>query len=678
MPFYWNRCVRSMRLHSQVVCVLALVSGLLSAETSMASEQLRVLRLTEQGANHAHRDLNAETRILNQFAASQGLTIEWIEAVQPVQLQGRLRRGEGDLIVSDLPPSARLSDAIVRGPSMGLYDQVVFGRHDMTLDNPLAFKGLRIAVNLASPMWPYLERLQRQLNDFELVVLPPHRDRDWTLARVGGPEFDAAVVAVAQHEDLDRDFSRIRRMFNLVAGEQANWFINAENRSLQKQLESHLKRYLATIAVPVVDFGDMKEIKERHVIRIITQADPQNYFLRKGRPAGFELELVEQFARQHGLSTEILVANSSQQAVAWLNAGFADMISARIDRRHVRGDPGLRQSRIYFHSDSVLVRNRGFEISSPDVSRGRVAVIGTTVEQRQLERIVPHRERTEAVVLSPGTPLSYIKTLLTHGGVDAALVDAHSLPDLLDYPDPLLAGASLDNAHPYAWTLRTTSEQLLNATNRFLESNYRSETYNVLVERYFEHHKIAPYFGRQRLSPFDELVQPVADRFDFDWRLIVAQMYQESRFNPQAESSAGALGLMQLLPSTATEVGIEDPLDPASGIEGGVAYLDQMRRRFEDEMSQREKTWFALAAYNVGYTRIAKARATARQRGLNPNRWFGQVERVMQDMAANDHSCRCGQTVVYVRGIRSLYDTYNQLHRSVTAFDAGNPVDSPI
>ena len=177
-----------------------------------------------------------------------------------------------------------------------------------------------------------------------------------------------------------------------------------------------------------------------------------------------------------------------------------------------------------------------------------------------------------------------------------------------------------------------------------------------------------------QLSPYDRIVHKYADQYSFDWRLIVALMYQESHFNPAAVSSAGAEGLMQLLPATAKTIGIVKLDDPDSSINAGVQYLDYLRGRFENELALADRLWFALAAYNSGYNRVQRARALAEKMGLNRNRWFNNVELAMLKMSKpytrngeTVRDCRCGQTVVYVREIRTLYNNYLRLTRSVKA-----------
>jgi membrane-bound lytic murein transglycosylase F len=144
-------------------------------------------------------------------------------------------------------------------------------------------------------------------------------------------------------------------------------------------------------------------------------------------------------------------------------------------------------------------------------------------------------------------------------------------------------------------------------------------------------------------------------------------MYRESQFDPRAVSAGGALGLMQLIPATARAMGVRDPFDPAAGIRGGVRYLDRLRNRFEPGIAPHERTWFALAAYNVGYGRVAEARRQAAAAGLDPMRWFGQVEVAMLRMGDASAGGPCHQSVEFVRTIRSLYNTYHRQQETLTA-----------
>ena len=145
-------------------------------------------------------------------------------------------------------------------------------------------------------------------------------------------------------------------------------------------------------------------------------------------------------------------------------------------------------------------------------------------------------------------------------------------------------------------------------------------------------------------------------------------MFQESRFNPNANSYAGAKGVMQLTKTTAELMGLNDVKNVEESINAGVRYLSNLRDKFDDSILLHDRSWFAVASYNSGYTRLKRARKLAEEMGLDKNKWFKNVELAMLSMAKpykkngkKVRNCRCGQTVVYVREIRTRYFNYIRL-----------------
>ena len=633
-----------------------------------AMPQLRVLKLRHHEANHPHRDTAGEFQLLSDFARHHGMTVRWIDAVRPAELRERLQRGEGDVVIADLLPEPTSQDRLLSSVSMGSFAYTVYGRRDLNALDPAALAGLRIGITLASPLWPYFNALEDSLDDIQVVVLPDYSDRESILQGIAEGKYDAAVVTARRNEDPAAGMPGLKRLFELSGANSAVWHFTAQQHGLRDRIDSYLQRYHGARAAPQSAFGDLDEIERRHVVRVITRIDPQNYFLKHGRPAGFEYELVRSFAQSSGLAVEFLVADSDRQTLQWLRDGVGDLIATRVNAAAVRADPGLTQSRRYFHAAAVIVnRSNAARLNAATLAGKRIAVLANSVQHRALGELVTAGIAVEAIVLNPDTPPQALATLIEQGGADAAIVDAYAVAALRSV-DPLIqAGASLATEFNYAWTLRAGDVRLGASVNDYLRTHYRTETYNVLARRYFGQPRFTRFSSGQPLSPYDDLVRRHAEAFDFDWRLIVAQMFQESRFDPAAVSSAGARGLMQLLPATAQSLGVDDAFDPESGIRGGVAYLDKLRKRFDRSISPRERTWFALGAYNIGFHRIERARREATAQGLDGNRWFGHVEKIMRDMASTDQSCRCGQTVVYVRGIRSLYGIYSRVHETLTS-----------
>ena len=650
------------------VVALAGVGALACATHAAAGEPatLGVLKLRHHELNHPHRDVAGELRLLTDFARDRGLRLQWIDAVSPGELARRAASGDGDVIIADLPPRAAAEFGLAATRPLGRYEHVVWGRAGLVASDPTGLAGRRVAIQLSSPLWPYLSRLEGTLRDLDVVVLPDDLTRTAVLEGLQAGSYDAAVVAAAPGDNPAARIAAVRRLFTLSADNNAVWHLRREDGGLVAQLNDYVERYHARVGPPRPPRDG--SALERRVLRVITQIDPQNYFLERGHPAGFEYDLVRRFARGQGLGIEMLVAEDDTQALEWLRAGAGDLISTRVNTTQVGSDLALAQSRHYFHSADVIVSGaESGPLDAAALNGARVAAIGSTVQHRALGQLIADGVNARAVVLAADTPLEELAEALVAGHLDAAILDAHAAAALEDAFPGLALGASLPGRYPYAWTMRRDEAELATAADEFLKRSFRRETYNVAVRRYLAQPRFARLVAGGALSPYDELVQRYAERFDFDWRLIVAQMYQESQFLPDAESPAGARGLMQLLPATAREVGVDDPFDPEAGIRGGVTYLDSLRRRFDNDLAPRERTWFALAAYNIGYARVQRARREAAALGLDPGRWFGNVETVMRGMARSGRGCRCGETVVYVRRIRSLYTTYNRYFQTLTA-----------
>ncbi len=267
--------------------------------------------------------------------------------------------------------------------------------------------------------------------------------------------------------------------------------------------------------------------------------------------------------------------------------------------------------------------------------------------------------------------------LVAIGVYDLTVIGGHEIKAQFSRQINVRAHFTLTEPLPPVWAVRETDTLLLTALNEFISKEFRKGFYNVLYAKYIDEPR--PLLGdtqllarTEKLSPYDDIVHKYAEHYSFDWRLIVAQMYQESQFDPNAISYAGAEGLMQIIPETADLLGIADSYDPVSSIRAGIRYMDYLRSKFEDDQLLEDRIWFSLAAYNAGYNRVYRARQLAENMNLDKNKWFDNVEKAMLALSRPywregevARNCRCGQTVVYVRNIRTLYNNYARLTRSV-------------
>ena len=240
----------------------------------------------------------------------------------------------------------------------------------------------------------------------------------------------------------------------------------------------------------------------------------------------------------------------------------------------------------------------------------------------------------------------------------------------------------LEDKVAHAVALRARNPKLKQALDEFVKRMYRSEFYNITYRKYFESQRSVKRLARGRvldplkgrISPYDDLVRKYADLYGFDWRLVTAQMYQESRFDPKARSHIGARGLMQLMPRTARSMGVKDIHDPAHSIRGGLKYLSWLRNRFEDDLPLSERLWFTLAAYNAGAGHVQDARRLAKRLGYDSNRWFGHTEKAMLLLAKKEYASKARygyvngrEPVNYVREIKERFEAYINLSHQVAS-----------
>jgi membrane-bound lytic murein transglycosylase F len=293
-----------------------------------------------------------------------------------------------------------------------------------------------------------------------------------------------------------------------------------------------------------------------------------------------------------------------------------------------------------------------------------------------LERL---RAKGAGFTLELGRPDEETEQLIASvasGEVDLTVSDSHIFQAERVWRTDVVAAFALDDAEKkqIAFAVRPGDRELKGAVDRFVKQSYRGLEYNMSWRRYFEDSRIATESRAQDagtlqgLSVYDALFRKYAQLYGFDWRLLAAQAYQESRFDPQARSLAGAVGLLQVLPRTARELGFTRPEEPEQGTHAGIKFLSTLSDRLETTLPVQQRMRFALAAYNCGWGHLADARQLARARRLDPDKWFKNVEQAMlllQNPAYYAHArhgyVRGTEPVRYVSEIQTRYENYLKL-----------------
>ncbi len=388
------------------------------------------------------------------------------------------------------------------------------------------------------------------------------------------------------------------------------WLLPRSAINLKKQLEDFSARKVKLFRNDTPT-GDLPLISERRILRILTQNAPLLHDSDQGKYRGFEYALAVDFAESLDLKLVVITVPDRDSLTEWLREGRGDLAVAAL--------PFIT------------------EIEPPPVFIPKARDILFPI---RFEFPLPPKNE-------------------------------EPWDDGIRYS--LITGTPKE----YAWFFRASNPELKAAADAYLVRHLKSGFYTGVFARYFgskaslaSQYKYEITRGGIRLSPFDHWIKTHAGKHDFDWLLIAALIYQESRFIPEVIAVDGGLGLMQLMPFTAKEMNCLRPLEPEQNIRAGTGYLAKLYDRIGHGVEPRERLCFALAAYNGGYGHLEDARTLAKEQGLNPNRWKDNVEKAYELLTQEKYyskarygTCRSEIIIRYVNEITTRHQDFAQLHR---------------
>jgi membrane-bound lytic murein transglycosylase F len=436
---------------------------------------------------------------------------------------------------------------------------------------------------------------------------------------------------------------------------------------------------------PVID-RDLTEIINGGVIRLATRYNSSSYFIYKGGHAGFEYELFALFVkgyRKHEMRLEISVLEPGEDPVTLLNSGRADVLATGAPLP----DPWSRHllsTRPYNYVHKTLVLP-ALDPRPNTLSALNDLTIHLPVDSAFRPALQDLRQRFQLrFFIAKGGPLGEDEDLINRvaqGEIPAAVVDGNIALAALSYLPEVRISTQLSEMQPVTLQVRQNSPDLLAALNTFIKQHYkmssrgpqRSTEYGTLYKRYYQPRPVEtaepvlwdrPEFSK-RISPWDDLIRAAADSVGLDWRLVAALVYQESRFDPDAESKAGAKGLMQIMPGLAGEDSCQLS-NPQTNVRIGVRHLKAIHDSY-GYLAESDRLAFILATYHAGAGHMADARLLAILAGRDPNRWQGVVDQMLPLLSETEHyeKTQYGffpgrRTVSYVQSILNRYDMYRR------------------
>ena len=593
---------------------------------------------------------NRYRSLAERFAERYALRTEWIVERSIEELFLALEEGRADVAVATLTETESRRNRVAFTVPLTVSREWVIGRSEGV------FGVLPGA---------YEESLATHYPDAPRMAVPDGADHRTIQDLIEAGVFEATIMDEAAARVALRTSSVIRKLRELPELRRIGWALRPTNPDLRSALD----RYLTELHAGYEEspgVRDWSAIRASGQLRMLTISSPVTYYLWRGAQLGFEYELVRRFADSHGLDLWVIVAADHEELAAELAAGRGDLVAAGWAMTPTRAASGLLFTRHYLEIRGTFV-TAGVPVSDlAELASRRVTV---PEAMSDVARRAGLRGNFDVEVSELSSPL--ILEAVAAGELDVTLAPSHRAELAAAFDPRLKPGLALDPPMRLVWAVGPGRHDLKRELDAFLDAGYRGTEFGVLYNKYFvdrrwqaqqREHRIT---GDQ-LSEYDALIKPRAAAEGFDWRLIVAQMYQESGFDPGRVSFAGARGLLQIMPRTALEFGV-DPAqlaDPEVGIDAGVRYLAWSRARFPD-LPPGEQLWFALASYNGGFGHVRDARRLARQLGLDGSQWFGHVEEAMLKLSEPRYAnqapygyVRGSEVTGYVRDIRNRYRAY--------------------
>ena len=418
--------------------------------------------------------------------------------------------------------------------------------------------------------------------------------------------------------------------------------------------------------VPLASFD---RIREEGRIVMVTQNSANTYYIYREQPMGFEYDLAMEYARYLGVELEVVTPNWLQM-FGMLAKRQGDFIAAGVTivpsrRQHV--DFSVPYFTVRQHL--ILHESHPRVESIEDLSGMTIHVRAGTSYQERLAEIQGMGVELK-MVLIPDVLTEDLIRQVAEGEIEATIADSNiAMLNRRHYPE-IKIGVPVSKEQSLAWAVKKGDFDLIQSVNAFLTRVASDGTLTRIRGRYYDDRNllekldVKTFHNRMetRLPLYDSVIKATALEYGFDWRLIAAMIYQESHFDPEAQSHTGVRGIMQVTGKTAAEMGIDNRLDPEQSIRAGVKYLAHLFRRFGEIEDPRNRLLFALSSYNVGYGHVRDAQKIARERGLDPMAW-ASMRQVLPLLSRPEYYretrygyARGKEPVRYVNNVLTYYD----------------------
>jgi membrane-bound lytic murein transglycosylase F len=420
---------------------------------------------------------------------------------------------------------------------------------------------------------------------------------------------------------------------------------------------------------------DLNEIVKSDTLRVATMYGSTSYFLYRDEMMGFDYEMVGNLAKYLKLNLKITISKSEDEMVKWLQEGKVDIIAYNIIQTK-----SLKKSFSF-----VLPQSESYQVLVQKIDENKISSVtelagkNVTVKKNSIfsERINTLNEeiggKINVIAAADSVTSEDLIEMVGEGKISYTLAYHNTAMLYKSYYKKMDCRLEVGFKQSNGWLIRNGSIKLKKSIENWQNQSEVEEFQTFLLGKYWNK---SPYFSQRTMktpkgaiSPYDQLFKKYAKLIGWDWRMLASLAFHESRFDALQKSWSGASGLMQLMPRTASNFGLNrlNVFDPEMNIEAGVQYIKSLNMSFGQVENKEERIKFILAGYNCGPAHIIDAMALAKKFGKNPHIWYGNVEFYLLKKSEpefyNDKVVRYGYfrgktTVGYVKNAVATYENY--------------------
>ena len=428
---------------------------------------------------------------------------------------------------------------------------------------------------------------------------------------------------------------------------------------------------------------DWDEIKKDSVITILAENSPASYFIYRGKNMGFEYELLNEFAKDMNIRIQIRMVNDLDEMYNLLNNCEGDIVACHLTVTESR-KKYVDFSTSHISTHGVLIQRTPHDTDTVNKLITQIEDLkGKTIHVWQNSSFFEHitnlndklRLNLNIIPTKGDLITEVLIKQVSEGEIDYTIADENVAKIDLRYHPNLNIGLKLTEDQEISFALRKGSETLLDTLNYWINDKKNRSTIGEVKRKYFERINLSGKANEEfssllsgQLSPYDDIIKEESKAIGWDWRLVSAIIYQESKFETWKESWAGAFGIFQFMPATAAAYGITPNSSAHAQIKAGIKKLNKNFNQWLEEIpDSTEALKFTLANFNSGRSHIDDARALCEKHGKNPNIWDDNVNKMLlnlskpsyyRDKVVKNGYCRGTETYEYVIEVLQRFEEY--------------------